>query len=141
MVVTWDDSDEESTDEKHSLEVLNLTLMSIGNESFDEHDEVSDLPSSDELFEAFNKLDNDLKKIGLKNASLKKKHLEFSNENGSLNAKVKCLEIKDKNLHGEIMSFKEKQSIALEHENSLINDLIKENKTRKKKSNELKGMF
>lgn len=67
--------------------------------------------------------------------------MEFSNENGSLNAKVKCLEIKDKNLHGEIMSFKEKQSIALEHENSLINDLIKENKTRKKKSNELKGMF
>lgn len=36
---------------------------------------------------------------------------------------------------------KKKQSIAFEHENSLINDLIKENKTLKKKSNELKGMF
>lgn len=63
MVATW-----ESTAEEQSHEVSNLTLMAIGDESFDE----LDLPSCDELFMAFKELHDDLKKIGLKNASFKK---------------------------------------------------------------------
>ena len=41
----------------------------------EEFDEVKDLPSYNELFEAFIELHNDLKKIGMKNVSLKKKML------------------------------------------------------------------
>ena len=68
---------------------------------------------------------------------LKKKYLEFTNENDCLNAKVKCLEIENKRLHDEIMPFKENQSIVFEHENSHVNNLTKENETFQKKSNEL----
>ena len=47
MVATWDDSDEESSDEEDSQEVSNLTLMAIRDD--DELDEVNDLSSYDEL--------------------------------------------------------------------------------------------
>ena len=46
MVATWDDSDEESSDEEDLQEVSNLALMAIGD---DELDEVNDLPTYDEL--------------------------------------------------------------------------------------------
>ena len=39
MVATWDDSDEESSDEEDSQEVSNLALMAIGDD--DDLDEVS----------------------------------------------------------------------------------------------------
>ena len=42
MVVTWDDNDEESSDEEDSQKVSNLALMAIGD---DELDEVNDLPT------------------------------------------------------------------------------------------------
>ena len=80
MVATWDDSDEETSNEEESQEVSNLTLMAIGEKI----DEVNDVPSYDELFEAFTKQHNDLKKIGMKNISLKKKILEILNENDVL---------------------------------------------------------
>ena len=67
-------------------------------------DEVNDLPSYDELFETFTKLHNDLKKIWMKNVSLRKKNVELSNENEFLNANVKCLELENKRLHDEIIS-------------------------------------
>ena len=55
--------------------------MAIGEEL----DKVNDLFFfHDELFEAFTELHNDLKKIGVKNVSLKKKMLEISNENDVL---------------------------------------------------------
>lgn len=82
-MATWDISDKESMDEEQSQEVSNLALMAIEDEYFDEVDVVNDLPF-DELFEAFKELYNDLKKIGLKNASLKKIMLEFLNENDVL---------------------------------------------------------
>lgn len=39
MVATWDDSDEETSDEKEPHEVSNLALLAIGEEL----DEVNDL--------------------------------------------------------------------------------------------------
>lgn len=81
IVAIWDDGHKESTDEEQSHKVPNLTLMVIGDESFDELDDVKDFSSYDELFETFKELHDDLKEIRLKNRSLKKKNLEFSYEN------------------------------------------------------------
>ena len=55
--------------------------MAIGD---DELDEVNDLPTYEKLYDAFKELLNDLIKIGKKNACLKKKMLELSNENDVL---------------------------------------------------------
>lgn len=115
----------------------NLTFMAIVDKSFNELDEVDDPPSYDELFETFKELHGDLKKIGLKIASLKKKVLDFSNENDSLNEKLKCLEIENSILQNKIISFKEKPSISFEHTSLLVYDLTKENEALKKKNNGL----
>ena len=80
MVATQDDNDEEISDEDESHEMSKLTLMAIGEEI----NEVNDLPSYDELFEAFTELRSDLKKIGMKHVSLKMKMLEISSENDVL---------------------------------------------------------
>ena len=53
IVATWDDSDEETSDDEEHQEMTNLVLMAIGEESLDELDEVSDLPTYDELHDAF----------------------------------------------------------------------------------------
>ena len=45
--------------------------------SFDELDEVSDLPTYDELHNAFKELHDDWMRIGKKNASLKKNARNF----------------------------------------------------------------
>ena len=42
--------------EEESHEVSNLALMAIGDESDDELDEVNDLPTYDELYDAFKEL-------------------------------------------------------------------------------------
>lgn len=130
----WDDSDEESTNEEQAHEVSNVALMVIGDESLNELDEVNDLPCYDELFEAFKELHSDLKKIGLKIASLKKKVLDFSNENDSLNEKVKCLEIEYNILQNKIISFKEKPSISFEHKSLLVYDLTRRMKLLRKRT-------
>ena len=49
MVATWDDSNEQALDEEESHEVSNLALMAIGEEI----DMANDLPSYNELFQAF----------------------------------------------------------------------------------------
>ena len=51
MVATWDDSDEETSNDEEHQEMTNLFLMAIGEESLDELNEVSDLPTYDELHE------------------------------------------------------------------------------------------
>ncbi|KAH9651466.1 Integrase catalytic domain-containing protein [Citrus sinensis] len=71
MVATWDDSEEESSDEEGSQEVSNLALMAIGGD--DDLNEVSD-PTYDELYDAFKDLHNELMKIGKKNGLKKKKN-------------------------------------------------------------------
>lgn len=61
----------------------------------------------------------------------------MENKNDSLKEKFKCLEEDRDILQNEIISFKEKPSILLEHENSLADYLTKENEALKKESNEL----
>lgn len=61
----------------------------------------------------------------------------MESKNDSLKEKFKCLEEEHDILQNEIISFKEKPSILLEHENSLADDLTKENEALKKESNEL----
>ncbi|KAH9680684.1 hypothetical protein KPL71_026646 [Citrus sinensis] len=56
MVATWDDSDEETSDDEEYQEMTNLALMAIGDESDDELDEVNDLFTYDELYDAFKEL-------------------------------------------------------------------------------------
>ncbi|KAH9743189.1 Integrase catalytic domain-containing protein [Citrus sinensis] len=188
---------EETTSEEEFHKVSNLALMTIGDESDDELDEVNDLPTYDELHDAFKELHDEWMKLGKKNACLKKKMLELTNEkdtmqkcidslnekikelelenktlhdevalsnekfstshkhlesyvddlknendalqkcNGSLNEKIKGLELDNKILHDRIASFKCKQSTLYEHEKSHIDELINENETLKKRSIEL----
>lgn len=144
MVAIQDDSNQGSTDEQQSYELSNLAFIAIEDELFDELDEVNDLPSYDQLFEAFKELHNDLKKIRLKNTSLKKKIFGFLNENDNLqkqndflDEKIKYLQVENKMLYDKIISFKEKQNTLFEHEKSFINYLTKENEAIKKKSNDL----
>ncbi|KAH9687357.1 hypothetical protein KPL70_014742 [Citrus sinensis] len=64
MVATWDDSEEDSSDEEGLQEVSNLALMAIGED--DNLNEVND-PTYDELYDAFKDLHNELMKIGVAN--------------------------------------------------------------------------
>ena len=143
LVATWDDSNEETSDDDEHQEMTNLALMAIGKESLDELDEVYDLPTYDELHDAFKELHDECMKIGKKNACIKKKMLEHTNEkdalekcNDSLNEKIKKLELENKILHDKIASFKGKQSTSYEHEKAHVDELVKENKylRRRKKS-------
>ncbi|KAH9781377.1 hypothetical protein KPL71_008441 [Citrus sinensis] len=63
MVATWDDSDEETSDDEEHQEMTNLALMAIGDESDDELDEVNDLSTYDELYDAFKELHDNWIKI------------------------------------------------------------------------------
>lgn len=75
-------------------------------------------------------MNDNLKKIGSKNTSpkkivfsnenddLQKQNEDLKNKNDSLKPKVKCLEKDNDVLQNEIISFKEKPSILLEHKNS-----------------------
>ena len=83
MEATWDDSDGEISDDEEEQKMSSLALMAIGDELFNELDEVSD-PTYDELYDAFKELHDDWIKIGKNNACLKKKILELSNEKDAL---------------------------------------------------------
>ncbi|KAH9716703.1 hypothetical protein KPL71_021554 [Citrus sinensis] len=144
MVATWDNSDEDSSDEEESQEVSNLALMSIGDD--DDLNEVSDL-TYDELYDAFKEMHDELMKIGKKNACLKKKLLEFTNEkdamqkcNESLNEKIKGLELENKTLHNRVALSNEKPSTSHEHLEPHVDDLKKENEMLKKKNIELSNV-
>ena len=96
---------------------------------------VNDLPTYDELYNAFKELHNDIMKIGKKNACLKKKMLELWNEkealhkyNDLLNENIKQLELDNQILHDRIAPLKGKQSTSYEHEKSNVDNFIKENK-------------
>ncbi|KAH9699241.1 hypothetical protein KPL71_024267 [Citrus sinensis] len=65
MVATWDDIEEETSDDEEHQEMTNLALMAIGDESNDELDEVNDLPTYDELHDAFKELHDEWMKIDL----------------------------------------------------------------------------
>ena len=132
-----------SEDEEHE-EMTNLSLMVIGEESFDKLDEVSNLPTYDESHNAFKELYDEWIKIGKKNTCLKKKMLELTNEkdalekcNNSLNEKLNELDLDNKTLHDRIASLKGKQSASYEHKKLHDDELIKENEVLKKKNSEL----
>ena len=91
MVATWDDSDEETNDDEEQQEMINLALMAFREELCIELDEVSVLPTYDELHDTFKDLHNELMKIGKKNICFKKKMIELKNENESFSAKITCL--------------------------------------------------
>ena len=133
MVATWDDSDEETSDDEEQQEMTNLALMAFGDESCDEFDEVSVLPTYDELHDAFKDLHDELMKISKKNICLKKKMIELKNENESFSAKITCLELENKTLHDRVVLF-ENSSTSHEHLESHVNDL--KNEMLRKKSNE-----
>ena len=107
--------------------------MAIGNEQLHELDEVSD-PTYDELYDTFKELHDDQMKIGKKNACLKKKIVKITNENESLNAKIRCLELENKALHDRVVLSNEKPSNSHEHIESHVDDLKKENEMLKKKN-------
>ncbi|KAH9754766.1 hypothetical protein KPL71_015546 [Citrus sinensis] len=139
MVATWDDSDEEE-----SQEVSNLALMAIGDD--DDLNEVSD-PTYDELYDAFKEIHDELMKIGKKNTCLKKKLLEFTNEkdamqkcNESLNEKIKGLELENKTLYNRVALSNEKPNTSHEHLESHVDDLKKENEMLKKNNIELSNV-
>lgn len=129
MVATWDNSDEESSDEEDSQEVSNLTLMAIGD---DELDEINDLPTYDELHVAFKELHDKLMKIGKNNICLEKKMVELTNENESLSAKITRLELENKILHDRVALSNKKSSTSHEHLESHVDDLKNEKDTLQK---------
>ena len=108
--------------------------MGIGED--DDLNEVSD-PTYDELYDVFKELHNKLMKIGKKNVCLKKEMAKLKNKNESLNAKITCLEVENKIFHDRIALSNEKPRTSHEHLKSHIDYLKNENKTLKKKSNEL----
>ena len=118
--------------------MTNLALMAFGEELCNEVDEVSVLPTYNELHDAFKDLHDELMKIGKKNICLKKKMIELKNENESFSAKITCLKLENKTLHDNIALF-ENSNTPHEHLESHINDLKNENENEmlKKKNNGL----
>ena len=100
--------------------------MAIREESLDELDEVNDLPTYDELHDAFKELYDEWMKIDKKNACLKRKMVELKNENESLCAKITCLELDNKTLHDRVALSNEKPSTSHEHLESYVDDLKNE---------------
>ena len=74
----------------------------------DELDEVNDLSTYDELYDAFKELHDDWIRIGKMNACLKKKVVELTNENESLSIMIACLELENKTLHNRVVLSNEK---------------------------------
>ena len=106
--------------------MTNLALMAIGDESDDELDEVSDLPTYDELHDAFKELHDEWMKFGKKNACLKKKMVKLTNGNESLSAKIKCLEVDNKTLYNKVALSNEKPNTSNEHLESHVDGLKNE---------------
>ena len=117
---------EETTNKEESHGVSNLALRAIGDESDDELDEVSDLPTYDELHDTFKELHDELMKIGKKNACLKRKIVELTNKNEFLSAKITCLELDNKTLHDKAALSNEKPSTSHKYLESHVDNLKKE---------------
>ena len=75
MMATWSESENESSKEENEKEVANMCFMAIN-----ELDKVNSNISYDDLHDAFEDLYEDIEKLGLKNASLKKKIQQFEKE-------------------------------------------------------------
>ena len=76
MMATWSESEDEFSKEENEKEVAHMCVMAI-----DELDEVNYNISYDDLHDAFEDLYEDLEKLGLKNASIKKKIQQLEKRN------------------------------------------------------------
>ena len=77
MVATWSDCEGNSSKEENEKEMTNMCFMAI--------DEVNFNINYDDLHDAFEDLYENLERLGLKNASLKKKIQELEKELGKMN--------------------------------------------------------
>ena len=79
---------EESSEEENEKEMANMCFMAI-----DELDEVNFNISDEDIHDAFRELYEDLKKLGLKNASLKNKVQQLEKELGEVKEKFSKFEV------------------------------------------------
>ena len=92
----------------------------------DELDEVNNLSTYDELYDAFKEFHDDWIRMGKKNACLKRKIVELTNKNEFLSAKITCLELENKTLHNKVALSNEKPSTSDKYLESHVDDLKKE---------------
>lgn len=71
-------------------------------------------------------------RINKMNTCFRKKMIELSNENDSLSVKTTSVKLKNKNLYDELVYCKE--SIVLEYESSIVDDLKNKNGILSKKN-------
>ena len=88
MMATWSESENESSKEENEKEVANMCFMAIN-----ELDKVNSNISYDDLHDAFEDLYEDIEKLGLKNASLKKKIQQFEKELREIKEKFSNVEV------------------------------------------------
>ena len=88
LMKTWSESEDDSSKEENEKEVANMCFMAI-----DELDKVNSNISYDDLHDAFEDLDEDLQKLGLKNVSLKKKIQQLEKELGEVKEKFSNVEV------------------------------------------------
>ena len=81
-MATWSESEDESSEEEKEKEVANMCFIAI-----DELDEVNSNISDEDIHDAFEELQDDFKKLGLKNVSLKKKVQQLEKELGEVKKK------------------------------------------------------
>ena len=125
MVATWSDSND-SSDDDDVEEVANLCLMALEDneeEEDNEENEVSDSYTHDELYEAFESLHDEFRKLGIKNVALKKIVCE-------LDKKVDALQHENDSLKKENHRLKDELAKCVSNNND---DLVKENVVLKKK--------
>ena len=88
MIATWSESEDESSEEEKEKEVANMCFIAI-----DELDEVNSNISDEDIHDAFEELQDDFKKLGLKNVSLKKKVQQHEKELGEVKEKLSKFEV------------------------------------------------
>lgn len=120
MKATWDDSDE-SGSESENEEVANFCFMAHSDKEDEQDDEVTlDPLSYDELFEAFENMQNDLEKLGSKYVMLKKKYNVLTSENKSLLDDIACLK---KNEHDVVNISCDKHVLDCDEKNALLDKI------------------
>ena len=95
MMATWSES-EESSKEENEKEVTNICFMAI-----DELDEVNSNFSDGDMYDVFEELYEDFKKLSLKNISLKKKIQQLEKELEEVKEKFSIVEISKTRLEKE----------------------------------------
>ena len=93
---TWSESEDESSEEENEKEVANMCFMPI-----DELDEVNSNISDEDIHDAFQKLYENIEKLGMKNVSLKKKVQQLEKELGEVKEIFSNVEVSKTHLEKE----------------------------------------